>query len=38
LEKDDLQPNGEPENFDRPNNGPKTVAIFLKTAILNPLG
>ena len=35
LEKDDLQPSGEPENIHRPNNGLKTVAISPKTAILN---
>jgi len=28
LEKDDLQPSGEPENIHRPNNGLKTVGIF----------
>ena len=36
LEKDDLQPSGEPENIHRPISGLKTVAIFPKTAILNP--
>ncbi len=38
LEKDNLQPSGEPENIHRPNNGLKTVAIFPKTTILNPSG
>ena len=38
LDKNDLQPSGEPENIQRPISGLKTVAIAPKTATLNPLG